>query len=93
MRVSEDGEEIAEEERVPVERPMGRRTEADEKADVKRLDRALERTLYLVVKGKDGKWRFPEGDVPTQEALHEVSEFGVGRGGFGGRDANDIADG
>jgi len=72
-RVSEDGEEITEEERVPVERPLPRRTEADEKGDVRRLDRALDRTLYLVVKGKDDKWVFPAGDVPTQEALHEVS--------------------
>ncbi|KAK0646232.1 39S mitochondrial ribosomal protein L46-domain-containing protein [Cercophora newfieldiana] len=72
-RVSEDGEEIAEEERVPVEKPMPRRTEADEKNDVRRLDRALDRTLYLVVKGKDGKWTFPAGRVDTSEALHETA--------------------
>ncbi len=75
LRVSEDGEEIAEEERVPVERPMPRRTEADEKSDVRRLDRALDRTLYLVVKqgeGEAAKWVFPATDVPTEEALHEV---------------------
>jgi len=75
MRVSEDGEEIPPEDRVPVERPMPRRTEADEKNDVRRLDRALDRTLYLVVrKGAEDKgiWQFPAGDVPTHENLHEV---------------------
>ena len=82
MRVSEDGEEIAEDERVPVERPMPRRTEADEKGDVRRLDRALDQTLYLVVKKGDGdgaaataRWMFPTGDVYTHEALHEVRSF------------------
>ncbi|KAK3313519.1 39S mitochondrial ribosomal protein L46-domain-containing protein [Apodospora peruviana] len=77
VRVSEDGEEIAEEDRVPVERPMPRRTEADEKNDVKRLDRALDQTLYLVVKkavGKSATWEFPSGYVPTEEALHETAK-------------------
>jgi hypothetical protein len=76
-RISEDGEMIAEDERIPVERPMPRRSEADEKGDVRRLDRKMDQTLYLVVKrqgeGKDdGVWGFPCGDVPTDEALHEV---------------------
>jgi large subunit ribosomal protein L46 len=84
VRVSEDGEPIPVEERVPVERPAARRTEADEKGDVRRLDRKLERTLYLVVekKGEDGKavWGFPTGMVPTEETLHEVCchVFGLG---------------
>ncbi|KAK1780935.1 39S mitochondrial ribosomal protein L46-domain-containing protein [Copromyces sp. CBS 386.78] len=79
MRVSEDGEEIPAEDRVPVEKPMPRRTEADEKNDVKRLDRALDRTLYLVVKkkaekeGEEAKWVFPTGVVPTEEGLHETA--------------------
>ena len=73
MRVSEDGEEIATEERVAVERPSSRRTEADEKGDVRRLDRALDKTLYLVVrKGEGGEWQFPEGEVSAGETLHEV---------------------
>ncbi|KAK0623184.1 39S mitochondrial ribosomal protein L46-domain-containing protein [Immersiella caudata] len=76
-RVSEDGEEITDEERVPVERPMPRRTEADEKNDVRRLDRALDRTLYLVVKGKDGRWIFPTGGVTTETALHEAAELAL----------------
>lgn len=78
LRVSEDGEPIAAEERVPVERPMPRRTEADEKGDVRRLDRALDRTLYLVVRRGEGEgavWEFPTGLVPTEETLHEVCFF------------------
>ncbi|KAK3987910.1 39S mitochondrial ribosomal protein L46-domain-containing protein [Cladorrhinum sp. PSN332] len=79
VRVSEDGEEIAAEERVPVERPLPRRTEADEKNDVKRLDRRLDETLYLVVRRGDdgekgGEWGFPEGQVPTEEVLHQTAK-------------------
>ncbi|KAL2164227.1 hypothetical protein VTH06DRAFT_3443 [Thermothelomyces fergusii] len=76
VTVSEDGEPLAPEERVPVERPMPRRSEADEKGDVRRLDRAMDRTLYLVVKrgqGDDAVWEFPTGVVPTDEALHETA--------------------
>lgn len=74
MRVSEDGEEVPEEDRIKVERPLPRRTEADKTGDTKRLDRALDRTLYLVVKrGADDPWEFPSGDVLTSENLHEVS--------------------
>ena len=53
----------------------GRWGEADERADVRSLDRAGERNLYLVVrKGVEGKekWRFPEGAVEGEEFLHEV---------------------
>ncbi|KAL1881410.1 hypothetical protein VTK73DRAFT_4170 [Phialemonium thermophilum] len=74
LRVSEDGEEIPEEDRVKVERPLPRRTEADEKGDTRRLDRLLDRTLYLVVrKGEKDPWQFPSGDVLTSEALHETA--------------------
>lgn len=71
-RVSDDAEVIAPEDVVPVERPMERETEADGKGDVRSLDRALESTLYLVVKGKDG-WVFPADVVAKNENLHEVS--------------------
>lgn len=69
-RVSDDAEVIAPEDVVPVERPVERLSEADKKNDVKRLDRQMERTLYLVVKGPDG-WGFP-ADVIKDENLHEV---------------------
>jgi large subunit ribosomal protein L46 len=70
-RVSDDAELIAPHEVVPVPRPYDRVTEADKKGDVKRLDRQLEKTLYLVVKGKDG-WGFPADVVGKEENLHEV---------------------
>ena len=72
LRVSEDGEEIPEADRVPLEPPRPRTTEADEAGDARRLDRQLDRTLYLVVQGKDGAWTFPASDVLTSENLHEV---------------------
>ncbi|MBE3047644.1 hypothetical protein IMZ48_35055 [Candidatus Bathyarchaeota archaeon] len=71
-RVSEDAEVIPLEDRVPVERPLDRVTEADRTGDVKRLDRELARTLYLVVQKEDGKWEFPTASVSTDEALHDV---------------------
>ena len=74
MCVNEEGEEIPEEDRIKVERPLPRRTEADEKGDMRRLDRRLDRTLYLVVKtGDDGAWEFPSGPLGTSDTLHEVS--------------------
>ncbi|KAK4204431.1 39S mitochondrial ribosomal protein L46-domain-containing protein [Triangularia verruculosa] len=75
VRVSEDGELIAPEEIVPVEKPMPRRTEADDKDDKTRLDRKLDETLYLVVKhGRTGKWGFPMEQVTTEEALHHTAK-------------------
>lgn len=71
-RVSDDAELIAAADVVPVEKPVDRVTETDKKGDVKRLDRELERTLYLVVKGENG-WEFPAGRIPKDENLHEVS--------------------
>lgn len=55
-----------------VDRPLARFTEADKKRDTKRLDRALARTLYLVVKRKDGGWGFPSGELVGRENLHQV---------------------
>lgn len=59
-------------EREAVDRPMPRATEADKKGDVKSLNRALQRTLYLLVKNKEGKWQFPQ-DRLQDEHLHGVS--------------------
>lgn len=75
LRVSEDGEKLAEADRIHVERPQPRKTKADETNDTQRLDRKMDRTLYLVVKAADGTWSFPTADVRTDENLHEVSPF------------------
>lgn len=56
-------------EREVFERPSKRWTEADEKNDQKSLNRALTRTLYLLVKNKEGKWEFP-ADRLDEENLH-----------------------
>ena len=58
-------------EREPVEKPMPRITEADQKNDTKSLNRALQRTLYLLVKNKEGQWQFPQ-DRLNEENLHGV---------------------
>ncbi|KAH8798613.1 hypothetical protein F5884DRAFT_813212 [Xylogone sp. PMI_703] len=57
-----------------VERVESRWTEADKKKDVKRLDRKLAKTLYLIVQ-KEGKgWGFPTGDLIGRENLHLAAE-------------------
>jgi large subunit ribosomal protein L46 len=56
-----------------VQRPMPRITEADENGDLTSLNRKFDRTLYLVVKNKEGRWRFPEDRVWGREDLHNVS--------------------
>ena len=55
----------------PVERPMPRVTEADLRADVKSLNRMLQRTLYLLVKDRNGQWVFPQDRI-AKESLHTV---------------------
>jgi len=66
---------------------LRRRSEADEQGDFKSLERALERTLYLVVKydnkgpgnagegdgqRRNGWWGFPSAPVQGSEGLKEV---------------------
>jgi large subunit ribosomal protein L46 len=55
-----------------VERPLSTWTEADKAKDVRRLDRKLARTLYLVVKRENGGWGFPAGELIGRENLHQV---------------------
>jgi large subunit ribosomal protein L46 len=57
-----------------IEKPMSRVTEADLKGDVKSLNRLLQRTLYLLVKNKEGNWAFPADRLQGKEALHSVSD-------------------
>ncbi|KAI9713637.1 MAG: hypothetical protein M1812_006609 [Candelaria pacifica] len=56
-----------------VERPMPRITEADMTGDEKSLNRKLARSLYLVVKGKEG-WGFPSAGLMGRENLHQAAE-------------------
>ncbi|TKX24363.1 hypothetical protein C1H76_3469 [Elsinoe australis] len=58
----------------PVPRPYARETEADRKGDVRSLNRRLERTLYLLVKNKEGRWVFPGDAVKGKEGLHQAAE-------------------
>lgn len=74
-RVSEDGEALTFEDRIRIERPLPRETETDRSGDLRRLDRALDRTLYLVVKKPAGPWMFPQAKVWPDEGLHEVCDF------------------
>lgn len=57
-----------------VERPMPRVTEADRVGDFQSLNRALTRTLYLVVKsqGARARWEFPSSLVEVKESLNTV---------------------
>ncbi|KAG8816331.1 54S ribosomal protein L17 mitochondrial [Serendipita sp. 401] len=57
------------------EKPMPRRHRADEENDVKSLDRAGERNLYLLVKKprKTNAWQFPQGGIEREEALHQAA--------------------
>ena len=56
-----------------LERPMPRVTEADKINHTKSLNRALQKTLYLVVKNGHGQWGFPSAELARHESLHTVS--------------------
>lgn len=66
------GEGTKKELELQVQRPMPRITEADQKNDLKSLSRKLDRSLYLLLKNKDGRWRFPEDRLYASETLHNV---------------------
>ncbi|CAO1633027.1 unnamed protein product [Parajaminaea phylloscopi] len=53
-----------------------RKTEADAKNDVTSLERALDRTLFLVMRSKSSPWRLPTTavDVAAGETLHKVAK-------------------
>lgn len=58
---------------IVVQRPLPRVTEEDQKGDQTSLNRLLDRTLYLLVKNKNGVWRFPEDQIKGPEGLDQVS--------------------
>ena len=53
-------------------RPHSRITEADRTGDERSLERKLDRTLYLLVKEPQGRWRFPASELIGRESLHQV---------------------
>jgi large subunit ribosomal protein L46 len=55
-----------------IDMPLSRVTEADKTMDFKRLDRKLNRTLYLAVKRQGGGWGFPAGKLEGRENLYQV---------------------
>lgn len=57
---------------IAIERPMPRITEADKTNDLRSLNRKLDQSLYLLMKTKDGRWRFPEDRVYGRENLAQV---------------------
>ena len=68
----------------PIE-SLSRTTEADSKNDLTSLNRALERTLFLIVKDPAAKeWRLPRGALKEDEVLHTAADRLVGET-FGGQ--------
>jgi large subunit ribosomal protein L46 len=65
-------EDAVKEEEQAALRPRPRVTEADAIGDVKSLNRMLQRTLYLLVLGEDGQWRFPTAQLVGKENLKNV---------------------
>ncbi|KAH0034418.1 50S ribosomal subunit L30, partial [Aureobasidium melanogenum] len=59
---------------IVVQRPLPRVTEQDQKGDQTSLNRLLDRTLYLLVKNKNGIWRFPEDEIKGPEGLDQAAE-------------------
>lgn len=56
-----------------IPRPFPRVTEADKTGDLKSLNRLLPSTLYLLVRSKQGFWKFPSSPVEVEETLRQVS--------------------
>ncbi|KAI9845260.1 MAG: 54S ribosomal protein L17 mitochondrial [Sclerophora amabilis] len=67
-------EEMGEAKRESIERPPSRITEADRIGDERSLARKLERTLYLVVKKDEKRYRFPTAPTEGKESLHQAAE-------------------
>ncbi|CAO3599831.1 unnamed protein product [Absidia cylindrospora] len=52
---------------------LDRSTQSDKDNDIKKLDRAMQRNLYLIVKQRN-QWQFPQTDLQANEYLHEAAE-------------------
>jgi large subunit ribosomal protein L46 len=68
--VNATSQDTSKKEEIP--RPFPRVTEADQKNDQQSLNRALQRTLYLLVQSKEGYWKFPSSPVEQEETLRLV---------------------
>ncbi|CAG8712006.1 12840_t:CDS:2, partial [Ambispora leptoticha] len=75
MRLDVKQQDLIDAEGVEQVQVASRITDADRIDDVKSLDRALQRTLYLIVKKprEMHAWQFPQGGVRTNEYLHEAA--------------------
>jgi large subunit ribosomal protein L46 len=60
----------------PVE-PNSRITEADKANDTTSLERALPRTLHLLVKDSKQGWKLPSFTLPQETPLHRAAESGL----------------
>ncbi|GAQ38396.1 CAF1 family ribonuclease [Aspergillus niger] len=70
--VNATSQDTSKKEEIP--RPFPRVTEADQKNDQRSLNRALQRTLYLLVQSKDGFWTFPSSPIVAEETLRQAAE-------------------
>ncbi|PWY69144.1 CAF1 family ribonuclease [Aspergillus heteromorphus CBS 117.55] len=70
--VNATSQDTSKQEEIP--RPYPRVTEADTKGDLQSLNRALQRTLYLLVQSKEGYWKFPSSPVEVNETLRQAAE-------------------
>ncbi|KAI8867953.1 hypothetical protein GQ42DRAFT_149004 [Ramicandelaber brevisporus] len=76
-------QELSESDSVKIELAP-RTTNADKINDVKALDRALDRTLYLIVKEKkskegDSQWQFVQESMTTSGYLHSTAQSALGK--------------
>lgn len=71
---SEEDENMSDFNRAVV--PNSRTTKADESKDTKSLERALHRSLYLLVK-ENGSWKLPSFAVKESSNLHRAAESGL----------------
>ena len=62
---------------ITIDRPMPRITSADDSNDLRSLNRKLDQSLYLLVKNKDGRWRFPEDRVYGRENIAQVRNISL----------------
>ncbi|OOF98392.1 hypothetical protein ASPCADRAFT_205626 [Aspergillus carbonarius ITEM 5010] len=70
--VNATSQDTSKKEEIP--RPFPRVTEADQKNDQRSLNRALQRTLYLLVQSKEGYWKFPSSPVEVDETIRQAAE-------------------